>query len=40
MIGGTASRHLSSTVETPDGLTPSAQRLVAILLTRIIHEAT
>jgi hypothetical protein len=30
MIGGTASRRLSSIVETPDGLTPSAQRVVAM----------
>jgi hypothetical protein len=30
MIGGTASRRLSSIVETPDRLPPSAQRLVAI----------
>jgi hypothetical protein len=27
MIGGTRSRRLSSAVETPDGLTPSAQRV-------------
>jgi hypothetical protein len=40
MIGQTGSHRLSSTIETPDGLPPSAQRLVAILLTRIIHEAT
>jgi hypothetical protein len=32
MIGRTASRRLSSAVETPDGLTPSAQRPVAIPL--------
>jgi hypothetical protein len=32
MIGGTRSRRLSSTIETPDGLPPSAQCLVAISL--------
>jgi hypothetical protein len=31
MIGGTRSRRLSSAIETPDGLPPAAQRLVAIL---------
>jgi hypothetical protein len=30
MIGGTSSRRLPSAVETPDGLPPSAKRLVAI----------
>jgi hypothetical protein len=30
MIGGTRSRRLSSIVATPDGLPPSAERLVAI----------
>jgi hypothetical protein len=29
MIGGTASHRLSSAVAAPDGLPPSAQRLVA-----------
>jgi hypothetical protein len=32
MIGGTRSRRLSSAVETPDGLTPSAQPPIAIPL--------
>jgi hypothetical protein len=39
LIGGTASRRLSSTVETPDGLTPSAQRLVAAAVTTDVLRA-